>query len=133
MSFESTVNIVMEWIFKCESEELVCSLEFEGDSTNDSFVGSPAQWYTSGSIEKSWSNFSGFEIFLKSSFFQMPSNNLNNIFRLIPNFNLMESITIPVVSLVNIAAVKIVLNIVVMTKVICRIDKSTSHSLYLFY
>jgi hypothetical protein len=57
----------------------------------------------------------------------VPSDNFNNIIGFISDFNLMESITIPVVALIDIAAVEIVLCVVVMTEVIGGIDESTPH------
>lgn len=130
-SLISLMNVIMEWIFKSQGEELVSSFEFKSYSTNDGFVGTPTEWDTSSGIEESWTNFSGFEIFFKPSLFHGPSNNFYNIIRFVSNFNLVESISIPVVTLVNISAVVIVLHIVVMTEVIGGINECTSHPVYL--
>lgn len=128
MSLISLVNIIMERIFESKGKELVCSFKFKCYSTNNSFISSPAAWYTTGCVEESWSNLFNFKIFLKSSLFHVPSNNFNNIIRLVSNFNLVETITIPVVTLSYISTIEIVLCVVVVAKVIGRIEKSTSHS-----
>lgn len=57
----------------------------------------------------------------------MPADNFNNLIGLISNFDLMESISIPVIALSDISAVEIVLNIVVMPKVIGGIDEGSPH------
>lgn len=128
VSFIALMNIIMERIFKSKSEKLVSSLEFKCYSTNNGFVGTPAAWDATSGVEEPWTNFFNFKIFLKSALFHMPSDNFNNIIRLISNLNLVETISIPVVSLSDIATIEIVLGIVVMTKVIGWIDKRTSHT-----
>lgn len=127
MSLVSVVHVVMERIFKSKGKELVSSLEFECDSSNDGSISSPAHWDASSSVEESWSNFISFEVFLKATLLHVPSDNFNNIIGFISDFNLMESITIPVVTLIDIAAVEIVLCVVVVTEVIGGIDESTPH------
>lgn len=132
MSLVSVVHVVMERIFKSKGKELVSSLEFKCDSSNDGSISSPTHWNASSSVKESWSNFSSLEIFLKAALLHVPSNNFNNIIGLISDFNLMKSITIPVVALIDIATIEIVLCIVVVTKVIGGIDESTPHYLYLY-
>lgn len=127
MAFVSGVNVIMERIFESKSEELVGSFVFEGDCSDDGFICSPRVRHKPGSIEESWSNFTNLEIFLNSALLDMPADKLNNFIRLIPNFYLMEPIAIPIVSLGNISAVEVVLDIIVMAKVVGRIDESSSH------
>lgn len=134
VSFVSAMDIVMEWILESKSKELVSSLEFESDSSNNCSVCSPTHWDASSSIEESWTNLSSFEVFFKSSFFHVPSDNFNNIIRFISDFNLMETIAIPIVSLGNISAVEVVLCVVVMPKVVGWINEwASNHSYQLNY
>lgn len=127
MSLISLVNVIMERIFESKGEKLVSSFKFKSYSTNNSFIGSPAAWYATSGVEESWANLFDFKIFFESSLFHVPSNNFNNIIRLVSNLNLVETISIPVVTLSDIAAIEIVLCIVVVTKIICRIDERISH------
>jgi hypothetical protein len=107
---------------------LVSSLEFESNCSDDCSVCTPTHWNTPCSVEKSWAYLIGFEIFLDSSFFHVPADNFNDIISLVSDFNLMESISIPVVTLIDVPAVEVVLDIVVMTKVICGVYKAVSHA-----
>lgn len=128
VSLVALMNIIMERIFKSKSEKLVSSLEFKCYGTNYGFVGTPRAGDTTSGVEESWTNFFNFKIFLKSALFHVPSDDFNNIVRLISNLNLVESISIPVVSLSDIATIEIVLCVVVMTKVVGWIDERTSHT-----
>ena len=123
MSLISAMYIVMERILKGKCEKLVSSFILECDSADYCFVSSPTAWHTSSSVEKSWSHLTDFEVFLKSSFFHMPTNNLYDLIRLISDFDLVKTITIPVVSLRHIPTIKVVLDIIMMSKVIGWIDK----------
>lgn len=131
MSFVSLMYIIMERIFKSQSEKLISSLKLKSDSSNDSFISAPTHGNTSSSIEKSRSNLMSFEVLLKSSFFHVPSNNFNNIIGFVPNLDLMQTISIPVISLVDVSAVEVILDIVVMSKVVSWVYESVSHMLYL--
>lgn len=128
VSLIALMNIIMERIFKSKSEKLVSSFEFKCYGTNNSFVGTPWAGNTTSGVEEPWTNFFNFKIFFKSALFHVPSDNFNNIVRLISNLNLMETISIPVVSLSNISTIEIVLCVVVMTKVIGWIDERISHT-----
>lgn len=130
VSFIAAVNVIMEWVFKSKSKELVGAFEFKSDSSNDCSVCSPAHWDATGGVEKSWTNFSSFEIFLESSLFHVPSDDFNNVIRLVSDFDLMKTITIPVVSLSDVPAVEVVLGVVVVPKVVGRVDESASHLSY---
>lgn len=89
-------------------------------------------WNKSSSVEESRPDFLNFEILLNSTFLHVPANNLDYLISLIPNFDLMEPIAIPVISLSDISAVEIVLDIVMMAKVIGGIDEASSeHYQYL--
>lgn len=127
----SAVDIVMERIFESKSKELISALELKSYSSNDGSVCSPAHWDTSGSVEESWANLSGLEIFLKPSFFHVPAYNLHNVIRLVSNFNLMETISIPVVSLCNVPAIEVVLCVVVVAKVIGWVNEGAPDHSYL--
>ena len=127
MSFISFVDIIMKWIFEGKSECFISSLDFECDSSNDGFVWSPWVGNKSSSIEKSWSNDIGFEILLNSSFFHMPTNNFDWRLGFVFKLNLMKSIISPVITLINISWVEVIMNIMLISKVVCWINISGSH------
>lgn len=108
---------------------MTSSFELKSNSPNNSTIGTPTHRHTTSSIEQSRPNLISLEIFLNSTFLHMPSNNFNNIIRLILNLNLMKSISIPIVSLIHISAVEVVLNIVVISEIVCWVDESISHLL----
>ena len=119
----------MEWIFERESEELVGALKFENHCTSDSFVGAIAVRNKSSSIEKSWPNFISLKIFLNSTFFEVPSHDFDNLIRFISDFNLMQAVAWPIVTLSNVSRVEVVLNVVVMTEIVGWVDKRSGHVL----
>lgn len=115
------VDVVVERIFEGQCEELVGALDFEGDCSDDSFVGAPREWHTAGSVEESGSDDIGLEILLDSSFLHVPANDLNDGISVISDLNLVESVVAPVVALGDILAVEVVIGVVVVTKVVGRI------------
>ncbi len=127
MSFISFVNIIMEWIFKRESESLISSLDSECDGSDNGFVWSPWVGNKSSSVEKSWSDDVTLEILFDSSFFHVPSNNFDWSLGLVFKLNLMESVIGPVITLINISWIEVIVNVVVVSKVVCWINISGSH------
>jgi hypothetical protein len=77
VSLIAFVDVIVEWIFKRNSVVLLSTLYSDGECSNDGFVCSPGIGYKSSSIEESRSNNISFEVFLNSTFFEMPSYNLN--------------------------------------------------------
>lgn len=122
MTFVSLVNVIVEWILEWHSVCFVSSLNFYRYSTNDGFVWSPWAWDKSSSVEKSWSDDVSFEVLLNSSLFHVPSDNFDWCFGIISDLDLVKSVTTPVVTLLNISVVKVVVDVVMVTKVVCWID-----------
>ncbi len=133
MSFISFIDIIMEWIFKWKSESLISSLDFNGNSTNNGFIWSPWVWNKSSSVEKSWSNNVSFEILFNSTLFHVPSNNFDWWLWIVSDLNLMKSIISPVVTLFNISWIKVIMGIVVISKVICWVNIWWSHKLINYF
>lgn len=73
----SFVHIIMERILKGNGVELAGALNFHSQGSDDGFVGPPRVGHQSSSVEESRSDNIGFEVFLNSSFFKTPANNLN--------------------------------------------------------
>ncbi len=133
MSFISFIDIIMEGIFKWKSESLISSLDFNSNSTNNGFIWSPWVWNKSSSVEKSWSNNVSFEILFNSTLFHVPSNNFDWWLWIISDLNLMKSIIGPVVTLFNISWIKVIMGIVVISKVICWVNIWWSHKLINYF
>lgn len=121
------VSVVMERIFKCKSKELVGPLEFEGDGANDGLVGAPAHGHASGSVEQSGAYFISFKVFFEPALLHVPADNLDDVISLIPNFDLVEPVAIPVVTLIDVPAVEVVLRVVVVPEVVGGVDKVGPH------
>lgn len=119
----------MERIFECQSEEIISSLELEGNWTLDDVAGSIAGGDKTSSVEKSWSDFIDSKIFLDSALLEVPPDNFYNLIGFVFDFDLVESIAGPVVTLGDIPGVEIVLDIVLMPEIVGRIDiRSSSHA-----
>eukprot|EP00178_Gracilaria_changii_P008443 TRINITY_DN2567_c0_g1_i1.p1 TRINITY_DN2567_c0_g1~~TRINITY_DN2567_c0_g1_i1.p1 ORF type:complete len:116 (-),score=11.96 TRINITY_DN2567_c0_g1_i1:2-349(-) len=108
----------MEGIFKSDGVALLTSFNTNNKCSDDRFVGSPSVRDESGGIEKSWSDDIGFEVFLNSSLFHVPSNDFEITVSIISDFDLMESIVVPVITLIDITIVEVIVNIVVVSEVI---------------
>ena len=123
----SLVDVVVEWVLEWEGVGFVGTLDLDGDGTDDGFVWAPWVGDESGGVEESGSDDVGLEIFLNSAFFHGPSNNFDGGFRFVSDLDLMESVVGPVVSLVNVPWVKVVVDVVVMTEVVCWVEVCGSH------
>ena len=117
-SLVASVDIVMEGIFEGNGVVLLSSLNFHNEGTNNRLVGSPGVRDKPGSVEESWPDNVGLEVLLDSSFLHFPGNNLNVAISIISDLKLVESVTVPVVTLSDIPVVEVVVNVVVVTKVI---------------
>jgi hypothetical protein len=115
----------MEGIFDCDSEILVGVSNLDDTCSNHSFVASPAHGYKSSGEEESGSDDLFSEIFLDSAFFHMPSDYLKFGISLVEEFNLMETIVVPVVTLGDVPVVEVVVDVVVMTKVVGLVNESS--------
>lgn len=127
VTFESSMNKIMERVLEGQSEVLISSLVPESHSSNDASISSVGIWNKSCSVEESGPNFIDSEVFFDSSFFHGPANNFNDLIRLVSDFNKVHSITVPVVALGHIGFVEVVLSVVVMSEIVCRVNESASH------
>lgn len=92
-------------------------------------VGSIAGGDKTSSVEKSWPDFTDSKIFLDSALLEVPPDNFYNLIGFVFDFDLVESIAGPVVTLGDILGVEIVLDIVLMPEIVGRIDiRSGSHA-----
>jgi len=127
MPFKSLIHIVMEGVFKSKRIFLTSSLYSDSQCSHNGSVVSPRVRYQSSSIEKSWSNNSGFEVLLNSAFLNSPVNDLDIRIWVVSNLNLMKSIAIPVVALSDVSVVEIEVCVVVVSEVIGGIDIRSEH------
>ena len=126
-SLVASIDIVMEGVFEGKSVELLGSLNLNGEGSNNRLVGSPGVGNKPGGVEKSGSDNVGLEVFLDSAFLHLPANDLNVAVSIVLDLNLMESVAVPVVTLVDETVIEVVMNIVVMSEVVGRVDPRGFH------
>ena len=117
-SFVAFVDVVVEWVFECDGVGLLCSLDSNNKCSDDGFIVSPGVGNQSSSIEESWSDNISFKVFLNSSLFHVPTNNFEIAVSIISDLDLMESVVVPVVTLIDISVIEVVVDVVVMSEVV---------------
>lgn len=122
MPFETMVLSIMPWVFKCQSVEFVSTFSFENYSSSNSPIERVWSGDNSSSIEKSRLDFINSEIFLDSALSHGPANNLDRLVGLVSDFDLVESVAAPIVSLINVCLIKVISRIVVMHEVVSLVD-----------
>ena len=127
VTFISLVDVIVERIFERQSKGLVSTLNSDGNSTNNGFVWSPGVGDKSGSVEESWSDDVGFEIFLDSALFHVPSNNFDGGIRIVSDLDLVETKVSPVVALFDVSWIEVIVGVVVFTKIVGWVNVSRSH------
>ncbi len=123
----SLVDVVVEWVLEGQGVGLVGALDPDGEGTDDGFVWAPWVGDESGGVEEAGADNVGLEIFLNSAFFHGPSNNLDGGIRFVLDLDLVESVVGPVISLFYVPWVKVVVDVVVMTEVVCWVKVCGSH------
>jgi hypothetical protein len=121
------VHIIVERIFESDSIVLLSSLDSNSESSNNRFVCSPRVRNKASSVKEAWSNNIVFEVFLNSALFEMPPNDFNVRVSIISDLEKVKSIIVPVVTLSNIAIVEVIVDIVVIPKIIGRVDPTSRH------
>lgn len=116
------VNVIMERILEGNGVELVGSLNFHGEGTNDGLVGPPRVRHQSSSVEKSRPDNVGLEVLLNSSLFEGPPHDLNVGVRIIDDLELMKAIAAPIVALSDRPTVEIEVGVVMIAEVIGWVD-----------
>jgi len=126
------MNVVMEWIFKSKSVVLTGTLYSNNQCSNNRSISTPRIGNKSSSIEQPRSDNISFKVLLNSSILHFPSNNFNIAISIISYFNLMQSITVPVVTLSYITIVEIEMHVVVSTEIVGRIEERSSTHLIIW-
>lgn len=122
VSLVALVHIIVEWILEGNGVELVGSLDFHGQGSNDGFVSSPRVRHQSSGVEESGSDDVGLEVFLNSSLFHGPADDFDVGVGIIDNLNLMEAVAAPVVALGDRPAVEVEVGVVMIAEVIGWVD-----------
>lgn len=116
------MNIIVEGILKSQGEFFISSLDSNSQGSKDRSVASPWVGNKSCCIEQSGPNNIGLEIFLDSALFDSPAKNLNVGIGVVSNFDLVKSITIPVVTLSDVTIVEVEVHVVVVSKIVGGVD-----------
>jgi len=118
VSFVAFVHVIMEGIFESDSVVFLSSLDFNSESSNNRFVCSPRVGNKTSSVKQAWPHNIGFEVFLNSALFEMPSNDFNVGVSIISDLEKVKSIIVPVVPLGNKPIIEVIVDIVVMAEVV---------------